>query len=109
MWVHSVDEKSKCTVKMAKLLSFMLCSILLCFLESLSKPSPKPYSSASIVSMQTWPPPNLSALFLANLKQQMTRSQQMDELLDVLIESGGKIALPTVHQDPVDSLRHGLL
>lgn len=24
----------------------------------------------------------------------------MDELLDVLIESGGKIALPTVHQDP---------
>lgn len=101
MWVRSIDGKSECTVKMTKLRSFMLCSILLCFLESLSKPSPNPYSFASsTVSIPTWPPPNLSALFLANLKQQMTRSQQMDELLDVLIESGGKIALPTVHEDP---------
>lgn len=101
MWVHSVDGKSECTVKMTELIDSMLCSVLLCFLKSLSKPNPKPYSLASpTVSIPTWPPPNLSALFLANLKQQMTRSQQMDELLDVLIESGGKIALPTVREDP---------
>uniref|UniRef100_A0A8D1UPB2 Myocardin n=1 Tax=Sus scrofa TaxID=9823 RepID=A0A8D1UPB2_PIG len=48
-----------------------------------SNPSPTFSKSASVVSEITQPPSYEDAV-----KQQMTRSQQMDELLDVLIESG---------------------
>uniref|UniRef100_A0A4X1SPM8 Myocardin n=1 Tax=Sus scrofa TaxID=9823 RepID=A0A4X1SPM8_PIG len=48
-----------------------------------SNPSPTFSKSASAVSEITQPPSYEDAV-----KQQMTRSQQMDELLDVLIESG---------------------
>lgn len=39
-------------------------------------------------------PPNALYSPLCRLLQQMTRSQQMDELLDVLIESGGTLCFP---------------
>lgn len=39
-------------------------------------------------------PPNALYSTLCRLLQQMTRSQQMDELLDVLIESGGTHCSP---------------
>lgn len=39
-------------------------------------------------------PPNALYSPLCRLLQQMTRSQQMDELLDVLIESGGMHCFP---------------
>ncbi|CAO2643594.1 Myocd [Lemmus lemmus] len=48
-----------------------------------SIPSPTFSKSSSVVSEITQPPSYEDAV-----KQQMTRSQQMDELLDVLIESG---------------------
>lgn len=43
-------------------------------------------------------PPNALYSPLCRLPQQMTRSQQMDELLDVLIESGGMHCFPVPPQ-----------
>lgn len=43
-------------------------------------------------------PPNALSSPLCRLLQQMTRSQQMDELLDVLIESGGMLCFPPPFQ-----------
>ncbi|NWH82417.1 MYCD protein, partial [Piaya cayana] len=51
--------------------------------QKLSIPSPSFCKSSPVLSEVKQPPPYEDAV-----KQQMTRSQQMDELLDVLIESG---------------------
>uniref|UniRef100_A0A2R8MYW7 Myocardin n=1 Tax=Callithrix jacchus TaxID=9483 RepID=A0A2R8MYW7_CALJA len=71
--VSSPISSQVCTAQMAGLHSS----------DKFSIPSPTFSKSSSAISEVTQPPSYEDAV-----KQQMTRSQQMDELLDVLIESG---------------------